>query len=145
MNYPSALRYSFSPFSPSFFCFLLLRLSFTVTYTRNVFLSLSLSTYTPLSSRWTTGIISVFPQTRLTRNVVQQTLRAFSTGRDILQLLLVSFLHLSYSLSCLLLSFSLSFFGFQLDSISRRLIIQDYSYSCTNHSPYRDETVAVSW
>lgn len=39
------------------------------------------TTYTPPSSRRTTGIISVFPQTRLTRNVVQQALRALSTGR----------------------------------------------------------------
>lgn len=44
------------------------------------------TTYTPPSSRRTTGIISVFPQTRLTRNVVQQALRAHSTGRDILHL-----------------------------------------------------------
>lgn len=60
-------------------------LSSTVRAHSYIYLYLSPpTTYTAPSSRRTTGIISVFPQTRLTRNVVQQALRALSTGRDIL-------------------------------------------------------------
>lgn len=68
---------------------LLLLLTPLLRFARTVISYLYLSpptTYTPPSSRRTTGIISVFPQTRLTRNVVQQALRALSTGRDILLL-----------------------------------------------------------
>lgn len=86
VNYPPAPTLSF------FSC-----LSYGLRAQLYIYLYLSLpTTYTPPSSRRTTGIISVFPQTRLTRNVVQQALRALSTGRDILLLRLV----VSISLSC---------------------------------------------
>lgn len=81
VDYPPAPTPSFSL---SFFSSTLAPL---LRFARTVISYLYLSpptTYTPPSSRRTTGIISVFPQTRLTRNVVQQALRALSTGRDIL-------------------------------------------------------------
>lgn len=102
-------------FSLSFFSTLAPLLRFARTVISYLYLSPP-TTYTPPSSRRTTGIISVFPQTRLTRNVVQQALRALSTGRDIL-LLPVSF--------CL----ARSSFGFRLDSTSSidnsRLILRE--------------------
>lgn len=87
VNYPPAPTLSFS------------LSSFSYGLRAQLYIYLYLSpptTYTPPSSRRTTGIISVFPQTRLTRNVVQQALRALSTGRDILLLRLA----VSISLSC---------------------------------------------
>lgn len=100
-------------FSLSFFSTLAPLLRFARTVISYLYLSPP-TTYTPPSSRRTTGIISVFPQTRLTRNVVQQALRALSTGRDILLLPAAPF--------CL----ARSFLGFRLDSTRlRRLIIHD--------------------
>lgn len=85
VDYPPAPTPSFSL---SFFSTLAPLLRFARTVISYLYLSPP-TTYTPPSSRRTTGIISVFPQTRLTRNVVQQALRALSTGRDILLLLVV--------------------------------------------------------
>lgn len=82
VDYPPAPTPSFSL---SFFSTLAPLLRFARTVISYLYLSPP-TTYTPPSSRRTTGIISVFPQTRLTRNVVQQALRALSTGRDILLL-----------------------------------------------------------
>lgn len=94
VNYPPAPTLSFS--LSSFSCSPCL--SYGLRAQLYIYLYLSPpTTYTPPSSRRTTGIISVFPQTRLTRNVVQQALRALSTGRDILLLRLA--VSVSFSLS----------------------------------------------